>query len=234
MASGTDQSGDILQNELYFPAFRDLGDKNDLHDKYWVEDDQIPDRWVQAITWCFLAEITNDDFSQMSFLRNRILVRDRRGRSNIPVSFYPNRGLFDFKTLKKGRTICVMLAEKHKFLDMTVGLCIEGLDTVKVIPCGLSDLFAMSTFCSQCKHACWACAKKNTDNGESAAAVDLKKCSACHTAEYCGKECQEKDWKERHRRWCKALPEFLKLTKIDYSKYNECSLFGSLPVGRIW
>ena len=233
MAAGSSTSADvedILKNEFYFPSFRDLGTDNDLDFRYWKED--RTGTWVQACTWCFLGEITNDELSQVPFLRNRVFVRDRRGEDDIPISFYPERGFFDFKLLKKGHTVCVMLAERHHFLDMTTGLRIESLDTIKVIPCGLDDLFTLSTFYSQCKNACWACGKKASGDGEGA--VGLKKCGACHTAQYCCKQCQVKDWKERHRRWCKALPEFLKMTKIDYSTYNEHALFGFFPVGRIW
>ena len=238
MASGSSASPDvkdILKSELHFPSFGNLGHENDLDYRYWKED-RRRSTWVHACTWCFIAEITNDETAQIPFLRNRVFVRDRRGQDNIPISFYPESGFFDFKTLKKGHTVCVMVAEQHYFLDMTIGLRIESLDTIKVIPCGLNDLFALSTFYSQSKSTCWGCGRKKTadDDSEGAAALDLKKCSACRTAEYCCKQCQVKDWKERHRRWCKAMPEFLKLTKIDYSKYDERALFGFLPFGHIW
>ena len=234
MASGgaTSVRKDILKNELYFPSFQGLGEENDLAEQYWKEDIHRC-VWTQACTWCFLAEITNDETSQIPFLRNRVIVRDRRGQNNIPISFYPERGHFDFRTLKKGHTVCVMLAEQHHFLDMTTGLRIEGLDTVKVIPCGLEDLLALSTVYSQHEDLCWTCEKKKIEfTSGSTSPVDLKKCAACHIAQYCNKECQVKDWKERHRRWCKALPEFLKMTKIDYTTYNEHALFGLF--GRIW
>ena len=117
-----------------------------------------------------------------------------------------------------------MMAQKHHFLDLTIGLRIEDLDMVKVIPCEMSALFSLSTFYSKSKNKCWGCC--------IAVTVDDKKCSACRTAVYCSKDCQVKDWKERHRKWCKALPEFLKLTKIDYSQYDPHSLFG--PAGHIW
>ncbi len=232
MARRGDNTSDVkdtLKNELYFPSFRELGDENDLDERYWKED-YWTGHWVYACTWCFLAEITNDDNSQIPFLRNRVIVRDRSGRDNIPIFFYPEGGSFDFKTLKNGHTVCVIQAQRHHFLDLSIGLRVEDLDTVKVIPCGLDDLFALSTFYSECKNACWACGKKNGDT----TAVDLKKCSACHTAQYCCKDCQVKDWKERHRRWCKAMPEFLKLTKIDYNTYNEHALFSYLPFCRKW
>ena len=125
-----------------------------------------------------------------------------------------------------------MLAEKHIFLDLQIGLRIEDLDTIKVIPCSLDELFAISRAYSQCQNACWTCKKQ--DRSVVADCVNLRKCAACHVAQYCCKECQVKDWKERHRGWCKALPEFLKMAKIDYSTYNEQTLFGCPPFGRMW
>ena len=83
--------------------------------------------------------------------------------------------------------MCVMLAEQHHFLDLTVGLRIEGLDTIKVIPCSLDELFAITP------NACWACKKE--DRRVAADGVSRKKCAACHAAQYCCKECQVKDWK---------------------------------------
>ena len=216
-------SKDIFANEFHFPAFRRLGVDNDLNLEYWHEDSS--GTFTQACTWCFLAEITNDEASQIPFLRNRVFVRDRKGQDNIPISFYPERGLFDFSTLKKGHTICVMLAEQHYFMDMTVGLRIESLDTVKVIPCGLSDLLALSKSYSQRSDSCWRCGKKEREGS-------LKKCGACKVARYCDKDCQAKDWKDGHRKLCKAMAEFLKMARIDYSKYDEHALFGMFQ--RIW
>ena len=210
---------DIFANEYYFPSFQDLGIDNDLHLQYWYKSSSGV--YTQACTWCFLGEVTNDEVSQIPFLRNRVLVRDRRGQENIPISFYPEDGVFDFKTLKKGHTICVMLAEKHHFMDLTIGLRIENLDTVKVIPCGLDNLLTLSKCYSQCSEICWRCGKKDGEGG-----VSLKKCGSCKVARYCNKDCQTKHWKEKHRIVCKVMPEFLKMTRIDYSKYNEDALFG--------
>ncbi len=221
--SSTCDVKDILKDKFYFPSFRELMDENELDERYF-EEDYRTGIWFHAYTWYFLAEITNDDVSQITFLRNRVLVRDRSGRDHIPVAFYPESGSFDFKTLKKGHTVCVIQAQQHHFLDLSLGLRIENLDTIRVIPCALDDLFTLSTFYFERKNTCWACGKKATaDTKEAAIAIELKKCAACHTAQYCCKDCQVKDWKERHRRWCKAMPEFLKLTKIDYTTRNRRS-----------
>ncbi len=233
MATGCGSTGskteDILANEFYFPAFNDLCDENDLASRYWYE--ETPDSYTQACTWCFLGEITNDEASQIAgpMFRNRVYVRDRSGHDSIPITFHPNRGFFDFKTLRKGHTICVMLAEQHYFMDGTVGFRIEGLDLVKVIPCTLTDLLALSTTYSKCcdTRICWQCEHK--------ADKQLEKCSACKLARYCNVECQTTDWKQTHKRWCKAIPEFIKMTRIDYSQYDENALFGPFSTcGRIW
>ena len=207
-------TSDILKNELYFPSFEGLEDDHVLDHKHYHIDSR--GLWARACTWCFLGEITHDETSQVSFWRNRIFVKDRHGKGNIPIAFYPERGSFDYKTLRKGHTICIMLAQRRHFLDRSIGIRIEHLDRVRVMPCALNDLFAISTFYSQSDHhkTCWMCKKTNTSDDEGAVAVDMKKCASCCIAQYCCKECQVKDWKERHRRWCKALPEFLKLTKI--------------------
>ena len=69
------------------------------------------------------------------------------------------------------------LAEQHYFLDMTVGLRIESLNTIKVIPCGLSDLLALSKSYSQHSDSCWRCLKQDREGS-------LKKCVACKVARY--------------------------------------------------
>ena len=214
---------DIFANEFHFPAFRHLGIDNDPDIDYWYE--KMPGNFTQACTWCFLGEITCDELSQRRVFLNRVLVRDRKGQDNIPICFYPKQGLFDFRTLKKGHTICVMLAVQHYFLDNTVGLRIENLNTVKVIPCGLSGLLALSKSYSQRSDSCWRCGKKEREGS-------LKKCGACKVARYCDKDCQAKDWKDGHRKLCKAIAEFLKMARIDYSKYDEHALFGMFQ--RIW
>ena len=232
MASGssTSTSGvkDALESKFYFPLFRDLPTDFDLHQEYYKEDPNTG-FWIEACTWCFLGEITNDDHSQ--FHRNRTVVRDRNGTENIIVAFYPESGSFDCNLLKKGHTICVMFAMQHYFLDGTRGLRMEDLDTITVIPCSLNNLFALSAFYSKFKNACWKCEKESVTSSEAGVSVQLKHCSKCHTALYCCKQCQIDDWKDRHRRWCKALPHFLRLAQIDYSTCtrNPRGPFANMP-----
>ncbi len=210
---------DFLQNTFHFPSFRDLPHENDVADGYWKQNSAGV--YVPACNWFFMGEITNDECSQIPFLRNRVSVRDRNGQDDINIFFYPENGFFNFQTLKKGSTILVANGQKHNFFDMSIGLRIEQLDSVRVTPCYMNDLLLLSKRYHEIKNAkCWCCGKENTSSTSPAygasstvASVDgLKKCAACKMALYCSKDCQKKDWKEGHKRSCKAVPIFQRLT----------------------
>ena len=219
---------DFLQNTFYFPSFQDLPHENDIPEGYWKCGRD--GAYVPACTWFFMAEITNADYSQQPFLRNRVLVKDRASR-DVPIYFYPECGFFDFKLLKKGHTVLVMRAQRHDFLDLSTGLRIEDLSTVQVAKCSMEDLLTLSKAYHDNKdNKCWSCGKEG--EGEEAASDgatagscggELKKCAACKTARYCSKECQTTHWMETHKRTCKAMPLFMKLAAIDLSKFNPTS-----------
>ncbi len=216
---------DFLKNTFHFPPFQKLPHENGLEYGYWEEDKFGV--YQAACAWFFMAEIIYDDESQSSFNRNRVGVRDRDGHECL-VYFYPkDLGGFDFKTLKKGSTILVTNGQKHNFLDLTVGMRCEYLDGISVVPCSLSDLLQLSNIYHTKKDSnCWTCGKSdismNSSGSEGAAAeVNLKKCAACKMARYCSKECQKKDWYDGHKRTCKGVPLFHKLTLIDYRKADD-------------
>lgn len=207
---------DILSCYKTFPPFSDLPPDYEICQTYY-EMDRRGD-FVPSCTWCFLGEIINDEFAQIPFLRHRAIVKDRRGQE-LPIFFYPEQGIFDYSTIKIGRTISVFFGEFHHFLDLQIGLRVEDLNTVKVIKCRLNELFALSKHYAKCCDNCWGCGYIPVDSST------LKKCSACKVALYCDKSCQLKDWKERHKRWCKAMPEFLHLASIDYRQYSPNALW---------
>jgi hypothetical protein len=171
-----------------------------------------------------MAEIVNDGESQIPFFRNRVDVRDRAG-GKCSISFYPEDGRFDFETLKTGSTILVTAGQKHNFRDGSCGLRIEYLHNVTVAPCSMSDLMVLSKLYHERQDRCWCCGGRDNPSDTSAPTgegvtgySELKRCAACRVARYCSKDCQTKDWKERHKRACKAVPVFQKLVLIDYSK----------------
>ena len=227
---------DFLQNTFHFPPFRYLPHENGTEEGYWRK--SFSGILNPGCTWFFMAEITNDRESQIPILRNRVDVRDRAGQQSIPIFFYPEDGVFDFKTLKNGRTILVTNGQKHNFLDGSIGLRIEHLDMVSVVRCSMIELQQLSKVYHERNNAkCWWCdaSPSTTTSVEypvSSAAIateGLKKCSACKLARYCSKDCQEKHWKREHKRSCKAVPLFQKLVAIDYTKYDNSSLLRLVP-----
>lgn len=234
----TPAPANIFDNPRYFPSFDDLPSEGAFDERYHAVTVDRP-LVTYTHTWCFLGQITQDDTAQVSFLRNAVWVRDRAGRNDIFVAFYPEEGTFDFQTLKRGHTLCVLFAEQHIFLDTKIGLRIEDLDTVKVIPSELDQVIALGKQYFENRNECWGCGllspssmppKSEDPNGGTQdeggpPPVKLLKCSQCSTALYCNKECQHSDWKARHRLWCKAIPVFLKVASIDYPTYSRDSHF---------
>ena len=202
---------DILADSITFPPFprlpNDVDISNSLGSYYRFTSDHT---CVRSRTWCFVGEILQDT----SFLRRSFLIKDRAGYE-FPLYFYPECGSFDYTTLKEGRTVAIMLAESHCFLDGSIGIRLEDLDTVKVIESNLDDLLEISKcYAKRGGKKCWneECEEENYK------AESLLKCESCKCALYCNKKCQLADWKERHRRWCKALPMFMKMASLDYTK----------------
>ena len=75
-----------------FRPFKRLPDENDLEDGYWIEDNSHGIcTAMPACTWFFMA--IQDETAQLSFLRNRVGVRDRMCKENISIAFYPEQNL---------------------------------------------------------------------------------------------------------------------------------------------
>lgn len=180
-----------------------------------------------------MGEITDDTLSQIPghMFRNRVLVCDRMGKDNIPVQFYHHDSdrksrakakEFDFTSLRKGHTLFILQAVRHHYKDGTIGFRIEDLSTVFTVPCNMKDVLAISSlYYNYNGQKCWTCGKEKAVSAPNEQAtqtsqddVTLKKCGKCMVARYCCKECQVKDWKQCHRKWCRAIPHFMKLTKL--------------------
>ena len=223
-----------LRNQLNFPVFRRLSQDNSIDDVYWHTVNGF--EYTKKRHWCFLGEIINDDLAKYPFWRNKVWVRDLEGYDQINVSFYPEAGHFNFNSLVKGHTLCVLYGQKHHFLDGTVGLRIEYLDDVKVIPASLSTLLEISDaapFGQEKQSQCWTCGQieETRDDGKSGRKVTstesqssqgttrLKKCGSCKVAKYCSKQCQKNDWK-LHKIHCALMPEFQSLISINYDNFD--------------
>ena len=97
----------------------------------------------RARTWCFLAKIVTVTAPFSAPVLHHLLVRDRTGKE-LPVYFYPECGSFDYTELRVGRTVAILFAERHDFLNLSMGVRIENLDTLRVVNCSLGDLFEIS------------------------------------------------------------------------------------------
>jgi hypothetical protein len=240
MASGRDGSSDkdtmetespstkgLLQNRLNFPSFTELPDSSGRDERYFALDFKYGS-WKPCRTWCFLAEIdtilTSSD--QSSLFDGRIIVHDRDGKNKIPITFRPTQRQFDWSTLKKSSTLLILYPQKHKHIDGRVGLLVVRFEHVRVLDCSLNDLLSLSVQYEKCrdKNECWCCGK----TGISADAV--KRCSRCRVAKYCDKQCQTKDWKQRHRASCPVIPDYLKLTKLKYDVWRENQTFDRIYI----
>lgn len=170
---------------------------------------QLPDEVELALEGgygdhVFLAEIQECD----GFMRFRTVVKDREGSECI-VAFYPDSyedSGFDFKKLKRGHTLAMIGASQHEFLDGSMGVRVEDMDTVSVIPASLKALqelgpeeekYSVARPITQWK--CHGCdASKPPDQ--------MSRCGRCKIYAYCSKECQTKGWTERnHKTICKVL-----------------------------
>ncbi|KAG8163309.1 hypothetical protein KVR01_006606 [Diaporthe batatas] len=175
--------------------------------EYFLNWDELPDEaeyMGQAMEYCFLAEIKQSD----GFGRYRCIVEDREG-SECVVAFYPDSyegGGFDFKKLKRGHTLAIHGARQHEFLDQTMGVRVEKMEFVTVVPASLQALeevgpeeeeYSVAGVEKQWKcHGCDA----------SKPVAQMSRCGRCLTYAYCSKECQAKGWTERkHKTSCKVL-----------------------------
>lgn len=129
-----------LNDEEAFPRFLDCPYDNEIRDHYRELEDgsHVPIRH-----WCFLGEITY----RLVFNRLCLTVKDRRGEE-VPTNFHLNSGgprmftpgMSNFpihpnipKSLtEEGNTIAILYAERHNFMDGTIGFRIEDANRVQV------------------------------------------------------------------------------------------------------
>ena len=152
-----------LRCSFNFPPFLELGIDIDLDLRYFK---QSGFGFRPRRHWCFIGEICRDECSQSPLVHNCVLVKDVKG-SEALVSFHP-KSILDILRLgsivgdlKKGHTVCKRYAERHFFLDVrNFGLCIESLDTVKIIKTTLATLLEISSINPLKKQkCCWVCLK---------------------------------------------------------------------------
>ncbi|KAK0267922.1 hypothetical protein LTR91_019983 [Friedmanniomyces endolithicus] len=79
--------------------------------------------------WCFAGQIIGVE----RFIRLSLFVRDTNG-AELRIAFHTEQRGSEFAqaNLKPGNTVLVLYAHAHRFLDFSIGLRQEELETVKV------------------------------------------------------------------------------------------------------
>lgn len=151
------------------------------------------------------------------FIRLRIDVKDKSGRV-LPVWIHTNdRGKDLAQQCRQGYTLILTYAEKHYFMDGSVGIRLEEGASVMVLPHSIAELMDAndSVFGEDRKEKCASCGMKEGDVSDG-----LKKCSRCKYTFYCGKECQAKAWAEGHKKDCKAIIAMKWFTGKDWERFE--------------
>ena len=115
-----------LRDEEYFPSFDDCPAEDEINFDYYTSS---PDENVLRPSrhWCLFAEIM--EISHL--VRVRIVAKDKLGKQ-FPIAFYENAAEQDFGIYKEGRTVAILYAKPHGFLDLTVGIRQEDVTSIRV------------------------------------------------------------------------------------------------------
>jgi len=165
--------------------------------------------------WCFMAQITEDDFATRRGFRHWVTVRDRDGASSEVRFHLDEEDILDTTHLKKGNTLFVRYACFHRFMDGSIGLRIEEPTFVYVVPSSLSSILEAQRSVTVTQEPgaattrqCRGCLKPS-----------VNRCAKCKQVHYCSKECQTTDWKE-HRPICRILGQLAPVMDLDYRAYH--------------
>ncbi|KIY53534.1 hypothetical protein FISHEDRAFT_55080 [Fistulina hepatica ATCC 64428] len=203
----------LRNNLVHFPSFSQLPYDKDVNERYYALN-FMRGVYTPSKHWIFLGEIYEDQTlriprhpgektmefrgpRQFGIERPRYGVRDKNGQE-LQVAFHTDPAemvvQFDARKFKIGHTIAVLYAHSHSWAFGGMGLRIEQMAVVKVIPCSLKALLdAHPKFPESENEECAACAKQTKT-----------RCSKCKTP-YCSRECQRRDWRERHKDECVAV-----------------------------
>eukprot|EP00731_Ephydatia_muelleri_P029643 Em0021g166a len=210
MAASQYKARSALRNPAHFPSFLDLPNDQTINYNYFFLGAKCQYQPIRH--WCFIGEITDDQFARDSFSRNLIQVKDVSNRDGIPVFFYRADGNLDFDELRVGGTFCLRYAQSHFFSTRNSAFAanISTMSWSFLQSFLLSWRYRISNPTVGSKK-CWSCDSEPSE---------LLTCARCKVARYCGKACQSADWASRHKRWCKALPKYMDLVGIDYNKWE--------------
>ncbi|TFK38409.1 hypothetical protein BDQ12DRAFT_666141 [Crucibulum laeve] len=184
-----------LHDRSHFPAFLDLPGEYSIDEDYY----EVEGGFLRPRKhWCFLAEISEYVPWPVRPMYN---VKDANGQVLLVAFHLEDRSLFPkiISDFKIGYTIAFMNEEGHRFMDGQIGVRVEKIsDSLN----GVNP----STMCPVC------------DNPAGL------RCSRC-TLNYCGKECQLKDWKQGHKLDCVTRQQIIEWGKFDWNVYDRVRSF---------
>ena len=168
-----------LRNTITFPPFKDLPNEDDIGDEYYSLDPYTsiyrPNRH-----WCFLGEIVDEMF----LVRLRLDLRDAAG-ARVPAHFHTDDYGSNFALrCRKGTTLALLYANRHNFMDMSVGLRIEDAESVSVLPFSMKEL-------SEANALMWDSVSGSEQKvegrlcGGCGKGGNLRACSQCKLVFYC-------------------------------------------------
>lgn len=182
-----------LNDTRRFPCFEMLPEKN------------APLNFWPPRHWCLMAEIEHVRVS----IRYRLFLRDFKGEEfMLHVHITDPVSTMRREDIKEGHTVAVICAEKHFFLDMTVGIRQDLADTIYVFRCGHKQLVKESVKLMAANKACFACGSEDAKQW----------CLRCKCSVYCNKECQLKHWKSCHKQLCTQMLVLKNLLTTDFSR----------------
>ncbi|CAF3521576.1 unnamed protein product [Rotaria sp. Silwood2] len=235
-----------LDNHVDCPSFNAVCHEDEPCKPYWR---LIKGSIKQIRHWCLMGEIEEVNY----FIRPKLTIRTRFDEK-VTIHFYLEEDktppTFSFNDALIGHTILIMDAEKHDFLDGSIGVRQEYGDLVVIFKCSMQTL--IKTFGSMmAPPACFQCEAKpssptqnsslekkenpvsadlsshgNQDSQPASASLSLKKCARCQIAFYCSKLCQTQHWKDSHKKLCSSMKYLQLLRELDFTSTSVISVNG--------
>eukprot|EP00397_Hematodinium_sp_SG-2012_P057228 GEMP01071326.1.p1 GENE.GEMP01071326.1~~GEMP01071326.1.p1 ORF type:complete len:251 (+),score=45.52 GEMP01071326.1:83-835(+) len=190
-----------LRNHAVFPPFSMMSDERDPDFRFFNASIYKNDVLHLGTTrhWCFLGEITH----MLTLGRLRLFTRTKFGEE-VGVHFHLDSAQLPWlrclaglmippENISVGNTLAILYAERHQFLDGSVGIRQETVNNVYVFRASLPTLIEESA--ARATNACFQCGKTG----------NLLTCAQCRISRYCTKECQRNHWKKTHKKLCKQM-----------------------------
>ncbi|KAI8872123.1 hypothetical protein GQ42DRAFT_161523 [Ramicandelaber brevisporus] len=200
----------VLLDTRYFPSYKQLPSEYYVNEDFYVFAGRVgrPRRH-----WCYMGEI----LQVVSYGRVVLKVRDIDGTVILVAFYIDNDKDLNLRELVRGSTIFIRYAHQHYFLDGNVGIRIEDLETVLVLPYSMKTILeAHHTIAKGGRKVCNKCKAKDC----------TLCCGKCKTA-YCSRDCQVDDWAS-HKPLCGVLKATLPITSLDHTSFEEFRLFTSV------